>query len=268
MSFALQYSPRPAPWQVIYYTVLHGIPSTFASLAVFAHSGSDGPRRLEWARPATEIGEEDARRTLTGLHIRLLDHWLGAPLEEQKLEVEHYLRHAGTEQSALGRVRVDGFRGWIPASAEPARRKLFRADLRIALATLRAERRMLQGEPEPSDSELRHVVAILEKAKHSNGDIRLTLGRLGAPLGISAKLVGEGFRRQTGVRFRDYLRGARMLRAAHLLTETRWPEKKIADLLGYKDESDFCRDFCREFNRSPSRYRIDSVDPIELSVVR
>ena len=63
------------------------------------------------------------------------------------------------------------------------------------------------------------------------------------------------FKHQTGVSIGGWLHEQRLLRAAHLLTNSYMSVKEIAHTIGYEHASSFVRAFGRRFAQAPAHYR-------------
>lgn len=115
------------------------------------------------------------------------------------------------------------------------------------------------GEPEaeasrvtPGDQRIKLALRILdEEYQHYDR----TLNELSKQLGISMWYFARLFKKNTGIGFREYLRGLRMKKAAELLGGTLLSVKEISISVGYKHVSDFDHHFKAVYGIQPSAYR-------------
>jgi AraC-like DNA-binding protein len=182
------------------------------------------------------------------LHRQVFVEWLDKSLIEQSVEIERYLR--GNE--VLG-CCADTFADWVPDSARPNERLLFRTELGTSLMILGAERQIgkgsqINGKPHWA------VTEAVQHAKAGSGDIGLTLKGLSAIIGMTPAHLGRIFRQNTGTRFRKYLQALRIFKATALVRSP-ISIRTISDLLGYSSVTNFRRDFMQTIGCSPTRYR-------------
>jgi len=83
----------------------------------------------------------------------------------------------------------------------------------------------------------------------------LTVDRLSAAFGMSARHFIRLFRQSTGARFSEYIQRKRMEHACRLLLETDHKIAYIAKCTGYRDAAHFGEVFRKVVGTSPSRYR-------------
>lgn len=101
----------------------------------------------------------------------------------------------------------------------------------------------------------RLILDALRVVDRSLADSTLTLQLVARRLNVSPTRLGSAFRCEMQSTFRDYVRGARMERAAALLVETNASIKEVWVQNGYNHASNFDHDFRRHFGLSPSQYR-------------
>jgi AraC-like DNA-binding protein len=78
---------------------------------------------------------------------------------------------------------------------------------------------------------------------------------LAAELHLSPWYLQRLFKRETGVRLGHWLSEQRLLRSAHLLSNSYLSIKEIAHVAGYEHTSSFIRAFERRFSVAPAHYR-------------
>ena len=83
---------------------------------------------------AQSLGTEDADRSLCNCHHQVFQQWLGFSLEEQKSDLDEYLRFGSAPRYALP------YRKLVPATAREVERQLYLTDLETLLELLKFER--------------------------------------------------------------------------------------------------------------------------------
>jgi hypothetical protein len=124
-----------APWQIVYYTVLQGVPTTFEALGHIASLRAGESALPAYCAPAGGLDERFVRPCIGELHTRVFEDWLLSSTTAQSWEVGRYLRERDTNSSH--RHIPNGFREWIPEDAVAATRQQFDADVRVILADRR-----------------------------------------------------------------------------------------------------------------------------------
>jgi hypothetical protein len=79
------------------------------------------------------VGSDQAERTLRSSHFQVFSQWLAASLEDQKNDLDEYLRTVGGSE----RKR---FRELVPPTAREVERHLYLADIETLLELLNFER--------------------------------------------------------------------------------------------------------------------------------
>ena len=93
------------------------------------------------------------------------------------------------------------------------------------------------------------VRKVLESVKRDPSRSVLELANL---VRLSSSRLGHLFRLQVGVNLNQFLRNARLDRAADLLLRTELSIKEVADMAGYHHASSFDRGFHKKFGVSPA----------------
>lgn len=99
--------------------------------------------------------------------------------------------------------------------------------------------------------DIEHVLSYIQQ--HFAEDI--SINALASEFHISPNYLSSRFRRETDIRFTDYLTNLRMARAVQLLTETNLQVKEIAASVGYYTASHFIRTFVKAKGITPAEYR-------------
>lgn len=99
-----------------------------------------------------------------------------------------------------------------------------------------------------SSEPLVDTTALLALAAECKYDLRA----LAARIGVSPRQLQRSFRSGLSCAPRDWLREQRLQKARQLLS-TAPSVKHVAYALGFRQESQFCRDFKARFGHSPSR---------------
>lgn len=91
----------------------------------------------------------------------------------------------------------------------------------------------------------------LDEHLHEN----VTLDRVASLCGLNRFEFSRRFRREFGVTFRQYLGQRRISRAAELLAASDAQIGDVANVVGIRDQSHFCRRFRQFTGMTPTRYR-------------
>ena len=95
-----------------------------------------------------------------------------------------------------------------------------------------------------------HAALIMEQCSRSH----FTISELAVKVMLPEKRLKITFKHLYGRGLYAYLRYVRMQKAKLLLLEYK-PIKAIILIIGYDNESNFCKAFRREFNESPTAWR-------------
>jgi AraC-like DNA-binding protein len=99
--------------------------------------------------------------------------------------------------------------------------------------------------------------AVLREIEQRSGDPQLSAAAVAARLGITTRYV-HLLLEETGRTFSRLVLEKRLERAAALLRDPRWQQRRIADIAaeaGFSDLSYFSRAFRRAYGRTPSALR-------------
>jgi AraC family transcriptional regulator, regulatory protein of adaptative response / methylphosphotriester-DNA alkyltransferase methyltransferase len=104
-----------------------------------------------------------------------------------------------------------------------------------------------------------HIQTTLRIVKEQAHESRTSLATVSKFLGLSETRFRRLFKLRVGKTFVQYLREARMTRAAQLLDQQNLPIKEISHLCGYHDVSNFYRDFRKVHETTPQLLRLRRV---------
>ena len=108
------------------------------------------------------------------------------------------------------------------------------------------------------------VDALLTRLQGASGaELAWTEAQWAADLGVSRSQLSRLVHRQTGLRFGDVRRWARLSHAAYLLQQTTLPIKAVADLSGFRGASQCCDEFTATVGLSPRAFRALICTPAE-----
>lgn len=102
------------------------------------------------------------------------------------------------------------------------------------------------------------VLSKIEREVRENYAQNLTLKELSRKYFINSAYLGQIFRKQYGVSFKDYLNHYRIERAAELLLHSDMKMYEIAERVGYRDLDYFINRFIAAKGCSPARFRKQS----------
>ena len=94
---------------------------------------------------------------------------------------------------------------------------------------------------------------------HAHYSENITLKSLGETYALNSAYLGQLFRKQFGMYFKDYLNAVRIEKAEELLLKTDKKVYCIAEEVGYKDLDYFVDVFIRAKGCTPARYRKEKV---------
>ena len=126
-------SPLRGPATEMWRNVLRQIPTIFGRL-VFLSSLRD-PHTGRYVHPGLTrmLGGEEADRALCRSHHQVFSQWIASSLEEQKADLDEYLRRAAKDSD------FRRYRSLPPSTAREVERQLFLTDLETLLELRRFE---------------------------------------------------------------------------------------------------------------------------------
>jgi len=131
---------------------------------------------------------------------------------------------------------IGDIRSWL-------RRRLFELSELLQLKKEKGNQKLI--------SEVTHYI---EELLHTN----ITLRDIANKFSFSPNHLGFLFKENTGKSFTDYIIGLRMEKARRLLQNPKLKVFEVADQVGYKNLTYFCRQFRKEYGVSPGDYRKQS----------
>ena len=120
---------------------LSQIPSLFGRLVYLSSLRDNNTGTYEHFGLAQAFGEGEAARVLGESHLNAFAQWLCLTLEQQKADLDLYLSSLAGNRSAIldTWVRLQPYRGLLPADARLVERELYMTDLETILELLRNE---------------------------------------------------------------------------------------------------------------------------------
>ena len=118
----------------IWRNVLRQIPTVFGRLVFLSSLRDPDTGRYVHEGLGRMLGSEEADRTLCRSHYQVFSQWIASSLEEQKSDLDEYLRVKGANADLFRR-----FRDLPPASARDVERQLYLTDLETILELRRFE---------------------------------------------------------------------------------------------------------------------------------
>jgi hypothetical protein len=142
MGFAAQTSSSGPPAAEIWRREVMQIPTVFGRLVYLSSLRDAFTGRYLHPTLMRILGDEAADRALRHHHYQLFSQWIASTLEEQKTDLDEYLRSAGGD----GGIRR--YKSLIPPTARDVERQLYLADLETLFELIRFERSGAFGNPE------------------------------------------------------------------------------------------------------------------------
>jgi hypothetical protein len=139
MTFSANSSPLGTE---IWQKQLLQIPTTLGRLVHLSSLRDKNTGQYEHPELTDLLGRETADRVLRHSHLQVFSLWIGCSLEEQKADLDEYLRGAAEEQL------MRDYPNLIPPAARDVERQLYLADLETLLAVIRFERDAAPAVPE------------------------------------------------------------------------------------------------------------------------
>jgi hypothetical protein len=125
----------------LWRNTLAQIPTVFGRLVYLTSLRNPNSGDYEHHGLADLFGSEEANRAMRDSHTELFAEWLCFDLQQQKEDLETYLSEIeGPRRVVLQTwLRLEPYRGCMPASTREVERALFLSDLEMLLALLRNE---------------------------------------------------------------------------------------------------------------------------------
>ncbi len=131
MEFSANSGP---PGTEIWRRQLLQIPTVFGRLSYLSSLWDAEAGRYRHALLRDLVGGDAANRTLRHIHHQVFFQWIASSLEEQKNDLDEYLRTAHEQDLARD------YRGLVPPAAREVEKQLYLADLETLFALIRFER--------------------------------------------------------------------------------------------------------------------------------
>lgn len=90
---------------------------------------------------------------------------------------------------------------------------------------------------------------------------KITLNRLAEEFGFASAYLCDLFRKKCGIQLFAFIRQVRIDLACHLLCTTSLPVHTVSAMVGYEDNSHFCREFKSAKGVTPNAYRRAAAHP-------
>lgn len=141
--------PRSAAADLWRHTLMQ-IPTTFGRLIYLASLRDLNTGQYTHHGLAQIYGDEEAHRTLRESHEQTFAEWLCYPLEQQRTELDEYLRGLDSPLQVLVEswLRFAPYRNFVPVGAREVERRLYLSDLQTLLELLRREHGVVWPDPE------------------------------------------------------------------------------------------------------------------------
>ncbi len=123
---------------------LQQIPTIFGRLVYLSSLRNEATGRYSDPDLVDSVGFDTADRMLRDSHFRVFSQWIASSLEEQKQEIEEYLRTVDDQQV------VRNCRNLLPPGAREVERQLYLTDFETLLTLIRFERGAAPAAPEAS----------------------------------------------------------------------------------------------------------------------
>ena len=117
------------------------IRTRFGRLAYLASLRNADTGRYQHHGMALEFGEDETDLAIRQSHMRCFSDWLSLNLEEQKIDLDQYLRDLGTDLATVisNWLRVAPYKAFPPAEAGSPEYRLFETDLAVLMEVFRIE---------------------------------------------------------------------------------------------------------------------------------
>jgi hypothetical protein len=112
--------------------ILSRIATRFGCLVFLSSLREPSAGRYEHATLGRSLGAEETDRILAHFHYQVFSQWLASSLEEQKADLDEFVRESGNGVNNLFR-----YRDLVPRSARDVERQLYLTDLETLLQLLR-----------------------------------------------------------------------------------------------------------------------------------
>ena len=111
------------------------------------------------------------------------------------------------------------------------------------------------NQPRPQEESYHKLIQAARAYMDAHFDSHITLESVAAHIYVSPAYLSTLFRKETGVKFSEYLTDIRMKNAKRLLEHPEFTVAQIAEQVGYKDVRYFSEVFQKYYQVSPAQYR-------------
>lgn len=125
----------------------------------------------------------------------------------------------------------------------------------IAEVSFRFVRMLIDSVATLRQTQRHTAVALMKRRADRRFAEDISIAEFADEYDMNAVYLGQLFRRQLGVGFKDYLRSRRIREACRLLRDTDSLVPEIAHIVGYRDVDYFTDQFKREIDVTPTAYR-------------
>jgi hypothetical protein len=123
----------------LFKNTLSRIPTIFGRLEYLASLRESTSGVYKHHGLASIFGRDESRKALSQTHQTIFQEWLNLPLADKKQDLSAYFK--GLEEPlpvVLDHwTKIPAYQGYMPASARPSERELFRAEFEVLLATFK-----------------------------------------------------------------------------------------------------------------------------------
>jgi len=126
------------------------VPTLFGRLVYLASLRNQNTGAYEHHGLAQMFGYEEAGETLSRSHAQVFQDWLCLGLEQQKADLEEYLRELGNNPAGVLAtwLRLAPYRNLVPTPAREVERQLFLSDVEALLEVLKHDYGAVSPDPE------------------------------------------------------------------------------------------------------------------------
>ncbi len=134
----------------VWARTLSQIPTQFGRLHYLAGLRNANTGKYEHHGLAHYCGAEEADRALRSSHEQVFAEWLNFPLARQKADFDAFLSglEGGREDIVRAWLTIEPYRSLVPASARPAERELYLAEIEALLGLLKNELGVAYPDPD------------------------------------------------------------------------------------------------------------------------
>jgi hypothetical protein len=123
----------------LFKNTLARIPTLFGRLAYLASLRDSNSGVYRHHGLASIFGREESRKALSQSHQTVFQEWLTLPLAEKREDLSAYFKCLEDPPAVVLNhwIGIPTYRGYMPASARPSERELFRTEFEVLLETFK-----------------------------------------------------------------------------------------------------------------------------------